>query len=370
MTSTFALSIIVILVVYLCFLQIQIIKHCKGKNEKAYCTILLLLYILCNTIWYLFLNIIFPFDLIIICGYLIIIGFFYIYHILNKHFLHREQEIFEVDSEFQDEKAYLHEFMRKFFHFFIFGGTLLFLIIYQIISVEVLQMFQEDPSILTNPWEDVPGVAQLNENFILGQTFFYYIPRNPAIALTMFFMLALPAAIIVENFRLNPKLGIPLHSYFKKNLRESEQHNVAHYYYFIFGLYISAVLLPAICVFGILCVLCFGDTFASLIGKRVGKHKIRWESEKSWEGAFAGLFFTFITAIIFVGWFVALILGLIFIFIDVLTPNKLKVSDNFLYPLVCVAVLFFMLLFGYRIDSIMADFFYEISNFYLFTPIY
>ncbi len=178
----------------------------------------------------------------------------------------------------------------------------------------------------------------------------------------------MPFAIIVENFRLDPGKEVPFHILFVKSLRESEQHNAAHYYFFIFGIFIAVFFLPATAVFGILCVLCFGDTFASLVGKKCKKHrhKIKWEPQKCWEGAIAGLFFTFITALIFVGWFLALVLGVIFIIFDAITPTKFNVSDNFIYPLVSIVVLAIILyVFNFQIDAPIADWFTGLNELFL-----
>jgi len=363
MVATLSLLILGCYIIYHCYLQIGVIKHSRDKNSKLYCKILLALFIVCNIYFYAVVDIRFPLDLILMVGYALMIGFFWIYHLFMKKIFKAETTMRNIDITFHEEKGSLHEFLRKFFHFFVFGGSLLFVIIY---TLATFSIFEQDPNFgayIRNPmWED-SIFAPLNVDLLYVSDIYW--PRQMETAMMVFFMIALPFAIIVENFRLDPGKEIPFHILFVKSLRESEQHNAAHYYFFIFGLFISSVFLPATCVFGILCVLCFGDTFASLIGKRVKKnrHPIKWEPQKCWEGAIAGMLFTFITAIFFVGWFLAFVLGLIFIIFDVITPNKLKVSDNFIYPLVSILVLVIIIYgFGFHIDAIIGNWFADLNE--------
>jgi len=353
MASSLSLIIVGILIGYLCYLQVQIIKHTKNKNEKNYCKILLVLYIICNIYFFIIVDFRFPLDTILILGYIIMIGFFYGFHLVIKYIFHVNTIMTDIDIQFQDTKKNLHEFLRKFFHFFVFGGSLLFIFLYNLITMEILRQ---------NPTFGI--LALLNIDFIYDPDLNH--PRIMELAMMTFFMIALPFAIIVERFRLDPEKEIPFHSLFVKSLRPSEQHNAAHYYFFIFGIFISAIFLPVACVFAILCLLCFGDTFASLIGKKFGKHKIKWEQEKSWEGTFAGFIFTVITAYFFVGWILSITLGIIFISIDVVTPEKIKISDNFLYPLISIVILGSLVyLIGIQIDAPLANIFEVINEFYL-----
>ena len=366
MVATLSLIIIGGLLTYFCYLQIGIIKHSRDKNEILYSKILLILFIICNIYFYVVVDIRFPLDIMIIVGYLIYIGFFWIFHLVIRYVFNADTTMKDIDTTFHEEKGGLHEFLRKFFHFFTFGGCLLFVIIYTYATISVMEQDPNFGGALRNAmWED-SIFAPLNVDILYDPDIYW--PEQMEIAMMVFFQLALPFAIIVENFRLDPGKEVPFHILFVKSLRESEQHNAAHYYFFIFGIFISTFFLPATCVFGILCVLCFGDTFASLVGKRVKKnrHPIKWEPQKCWEGAIAGLFFTFITALIFVGWFLAIVLGIIFIVFDAITPTKLKVSDNFIYPLVSILVLGIILyVFGFQIDALIGSWFKDLNDMFL-----
>lgn len=110
-------------------------------------------------------------------------------------------------------------------------------------------------------------------------------------------------------------------------------------YYLFSGLFVASVLLPVGFVFGILCAMAFGDSAANVIGRRFGTHPVRWEPQKSWEGTATGFALTVLSSWFFVGVFPALVLGVAFVLIDVVTPTKVKISDNFAYPLLATGIL-------------------------------
>ncbi len=363
------LSLIILggFVTYFCFLQVQIIKYTEDRNNKQYCRILLVLFILVNIWFYINVDVLYPVDLILILGNIIMVGFFWIFHLIIKYITKSDTVMRERDVEFQNNKDNLHEFLRKFFHFFTFGGSLLFALVYSIIAIEV---FNAQPDFSEPFWSKIPFLSSISVNISIDPDL--YFPALMQGAMGIFFMIALPFGIIVERFRLDPDKEIPFHGIFTKSLRESEEHNVAHYYFFVFGVFLSAVMLPATVAFGILCVLCFGDTYAGLVGKKCKKHRhcIPWEDDKCWEGAIAGFIATFVTAILFVGWLLALVLAVIFIVIDVITPQRLKVSNNFLYPIVCMIVMgFFVYLLNFEIDAVFANLFNGMNEFFASTII-
>jgi len=366
MASIITLIILAGFVAYLCYLQIKIIKFSQNPNEKMYCKILLILFIIANLWYYINLDICFPMDIILMVGYSAMILALYLYNLIVKHIGRSETTITNFDTNFQEEKGSLHEFLRKFFHFFVFGGSLLFVFLYNYLLMDISLKYPNFGLDSISIWDNIPVISIINVNIMVDPNLLR--PPQMQMAMMTFFMMALPFAVIVERFRLDPNKEVPFHLMFVKSLRESEQYNAAHYYFFVFGVFISAIFLPATVVFGILCVLCFGDTFAGLIGKRCKNHRhiIKWEDDKCWEGAIAGTFFTFITAIFFVGWFLALILGIIFLVIDIITPKLLAVSDNFLYPLTCIVVMiFFIYVIGFQIDAPISNIFDDINQFYL-----
>ena len=59
-------------------------------------------------------------------------------------------------------------------------------------------------------------------------------------------------------------------------------------------------------------------------------------------------------------------MSIIFIIFDVVTPNTLKISDNFLYPFISVIVLaIFIYAVGFQIDAVVANFLAEINQWYV-----
>lgn len=363
MSSSLSLIILGCVTVYLCYLQYKIAKFSRDRKDKFYVLVWMGFFILCNVMFYFNLDLKSPVDLMLMVGYGSMIAFFWGFHFIYKRVLGKSGIFMKpVDEDFQNSKENLHEFLRKFFHFFVFFGSLLFVVLYTAISKDTFTQYPDFGIYGRNPiWED-SFLAPLNVDFEVKPTF--YSPTQMQIGMVIFFMIAMPFGIISEYFRLNPRLGIPFQPLFVKSLRPHEQHNAADYYYFTFGFFAAVFLLPAAAAFGVLCVMCFGDTFASLVGKRwpkSKKHHIRWEEKKCWEGSIAGFIATLFSAVWFVGWIPALILSVIFIIFDLVTPTTLKISDNFLYPFVGVLVLFSIFVFGFQMDAPVANYFSELN---------
>lgn len=89
--------------------------------------------------------------------------------------------------------------------------------------------------------------------------------------------------------------------------------------------------------FGGFCAICFGDTAGVIFGKSIGKHKLKFQPKKSWEGLIAGAIITFSTSLIFLTLPFALIVMGIYAVVDLITP-KVPISDNFLIPLLTALV--------------------------------
>ncbi len=368
MASTLSLFVLGVITVYFCYLQWEIAKYSQDRYDKMYVLVWLIFFIICNFSFYFNLDLVPPVDLFLLVGYFSMIAFFWCFHIIWKRILKKEvdKSIRTLDENFQKNKAYLQEIMRKGFHLFVFFGCLTFIILYNIIGMDVFDRYPDFAAYCYNPiWED-SILAPLNEDFVLKPLFF--IPSQTQVAMMIFFMIAIPFAIITEYFRLNPRLNVPFQPLFLKSLRPHEQHNAGDYFYFAFGFFVATFFLPAEAAFGVLCVMCFGDTAASLLGKRLNekyKHHIKWEPKKCWEGSIVGFIFTFVSAIWFVGWLLALILSFIFIIFDMITPTKIKISDNFVYPFITVAVLFVILTLGFQIDAPVANYFREVNEWFL-----
>jgi len=107
----------------------------------------------------------------------------------------------------------------------------------------------------------------------------------------------------------------------------------ASYVYFFVGFLFAALFLPPTLLLGTFALFTFGDTMASSVGIRYGKHKIPINAPKSWEGVFGGFVASFLAGILFVGFVWSLAGALLFVLIDVFTPKPFRVSDNILIPL-------------------------------------
>ena len=82
----------------------------------------------------------------------------------------------------------------------------------------------------------------------------------------------------------------------------------------------------------VICIAVLSDMFAALIGRKWGNHKWPFVKGKSFEGSIAGFLVGFLTAMFFVGWVLALIGALIFIFTDIVLA-KVRISDNASNPI-------------------------------------
>ncbi|MFX1392671.1 MAG: phosphatidate cytidylyltransferase [Promethearchaeota archaeon] len=87
----------------------------------------------------------------------------------------------------------------------------------------------------------------------------------------------------------------------------------------------------------VICISVLSDMFAALIGRKWGKHKWPIIKGKSFEGSIAGFLIGFFAAAIFVGWFLALIGAIIFIFTDIALA-KVEISDNVSNPILLAIV--------------------------------
>lgn len=85
-------------------------------------------------------------------------------------------------------------------------------------------------------------------------------------------------------------------------------------------------------------ILALGDSFATLVGKRYGRHKIFYSREKSVEGSIGGFVPAFLGALIFVSPLVALVGAVAGMAVESLPA---KIDDNTIIPL---AAGFFMFL--------------------------
>ncbi len=135
--------------------------------------------------------------------------------------------------------------------------------------------------------------------------------------------------------------------------RQTEVNDIAASVLLLLGLATSAIILTygntdriagIYAQMAVICIAVLSDMFAALIGRKWGKHKWPMVKGKSIEGTVAGFLVGFITAMFFVGWFLALIGALIFVFTDVALA-KVNISDNASNPILLAIT--FKLLIGF-----------------------
>lgn len=156
-----------------------------------------------------------------------------------------------------------------------------------------------------------------------------------------------------ELMRLRFKdYDFPLKKTLQKTRRPTEINDMSASMLLLLGLGISTLILTygsadriagIWAQMGVICIAVFSDMFAALIGRRWGKHKWKIVPGKSFEGSIAGFLVGFFTAMFFVGWILALLGALIFVFTDI-ALDKVKISDNALNPIV-IAFIYKILIF-------------------------
>ncbi|MFX0071388.1 MAG: phosphatidate cytidylyltransferase, partial [Candidatus Hermodarchaeota archaeon] len=132
-----------------------------------------------------------------------------------------------------------------------------------------------------------------------------------------------------------------------KTRRPTELYDITASNLLLLGLATSAIILTYSSEYklagiyaqmAVICITVLSDMFAALIGRRFGKHKWPLLKGKSIEGSLAGFLVGFFTAMIFVGWFLALIGAFIFVFTDIILA-KVEISDNASNPIL-LAIIF------------------------------
>jgi len=169
--------------------------------------------------------------------------------------------------------------------------------------------------------------------FSLG--WFYY--------LLFFFFYGFCLILLANEFTRKIKsLGFPFNFLCNILLCEEEKRSYGTYLYFAIGQMVATLITPPMVFLTILGMSSLADLATSQVGIRYGKNKIKWNNEKSWQGAIAGIIACFILCTLFVGIYWALIFTFAFFIFDVLTNKPLNVSDNLLIPIGCSLIFLFI----------------------------
>ncbi len=222
-------------------------------------------------------------------------------------------------------------FYRKFFHVTIFLGIIGVLAI----MAPYQSRYGYD---FTYFWGDTTGLVLQN---YLDQSHPYGVVQG--IIIIIFYVLSW-LFLVTDAIRLSPRFYFPFGKILENTLRASEINAYASYVHFSTGFLFASLFLPPTLLLGAFALFTFGDSMAASIGIRIGKHKIKINPKKSWEGTIAGFLASFLIAVPFVGWVWGLCGAVLFVIIDVFTPTPITVSDNILIPMV-ITGLYWLLAF-------------------------
>lgn len=176
--------------------------------------------------------------------------------------------------------------------------------------------------------------------FSLG--WFYY--------LIFFFFYALTLFLLTNELTRKTKyLAFPFNLLPKLVMSEEEIESYGTYLYFAIGQMFAAFLCPPMVYFAILGMSGIADLMTSQVGIRWGKHHIKWNSKKTWEGNIAGTITAFIICLPFIGIIWGIIFALAFMAIDLFTSKPFNISDNLLIPIGC-ALLYIFIRFFLELD--------------------
>ena len=165
--------------------------------------------------------------------------------------------------------------------------------------------------------------------FSLG--WFYYL-------LFFFFYSFTMLMLSIEFTRKTRYFSFPFNFVCSIYLCDDEKEGYGAYLYFTLGQMIASFICPPMVFLAILGISSIADLMTSQVGIRFGKNKLKFNSNKSWEGAIAGCITSFIICIFFVGLIWAAIFALIFFIVDIMTKKPVKISDNLLIPIGCAVV--------------------------------
>ncbi len=218
----------------------------------------------------------------------------------------------------QSGKKWLN-FYRKFFHVAVFLAI--------IGALAIISPFAGEYPTPTEFWGDSTGMVLQN---YLDKSHPYGVAQG--IIILIFYMMSW-LFLVTDTMRLSSVFYFPMGKILENTLRESEVNAYASYVHFSVGFLYASLLSPPTLLLGIFALFTFGDTMAATIGIRIGKHKIKVNPKKSWEGTIAGFLASFLIAVPFVGWEWGFAGALLFVLIDVITPTPIPISDNILVPI-------------------------------------
>ncbi len=157
--------------------------------------------------------------------------------------------------------------------------------------------------------------------------------------LIFFFFYAFCLFLLVNEItRKTRNVAFPFNLLPQLVMSEKEKQSYGTYLYFAIGQMFAAFLTPPMIFFSILGISSLADLMKSQVRIRKGKHHIKWNQDKTWEGTIAGVVTSLILCYIFVGLIWSIIFTLAFLIFDVITSKPFDVSDNLLIPIGCALI--------------------------------
>jgi len=152
--------------------------------------------------------------------------------------------------------------------------------------------------------------------------------------LLFFFFYGFCLVTLANEFtRKAEKLGFPFNFLCFVLLCEEEKRSYGTYLFFAIGQMTAALITPPMVLLTILGMSSLADLATSQVGIRYGKNKIKWNNEKSWQGAIAGIVACFILSTLLIGIYWAFIFTCAFFIFDIFTNKPFNISDNLLIPI-------------------------------------
>jgi dolichol kinase len=185
---------------------------------------------------------------------------------------------------------------------------------------------------LSNVWEYNP-----NETFII-----FLVLKDPSniyrfgLYHSFYFVvfgIASYLMLILELIRHFRWLYFPTSKVIAKIIRKSEEEGIASSCLFISAITIVFIIMPPLLTVSIVIICLISDLIASQIGMRFGKNKISFNKKKSWEGSISATISGFLLSTIFIGPVYSIFAAIIFLITDILTEEKIRLSDNLLNPM-------------------------------------
>ncbi len=230
------------------------------------------------------------------------------------------------------------DFRRKLWHFIVFLIILGLLLSGWYIIQKNAEKYTDRVDnylIFLNYWGSVEGKEYLQLIFVRQS-----LPAGQSISIFMFYTASV-IFLVVDLSRLSENMQFFLHKNAYRHIWNKEHYTIAAYTHFSVAYLATAVTLPPLMLMGVLCLGCFADPAASMIGMNWGKHPIK-NTNKTWEGSIAGCLATFGTMVWFVGPIYAGVGMIVFLITDLFSPKPIRISDNLSMPIL-TTVLFVIL---------------------------